>query len=672
MNRLEPGSVLDNKYEILACLNEIGPSEVYLARHLHLDAQRVVKVLGNENARDPEVLARFQREALTATQIQHPRIATLYDYSVIGDGDFYMVWEYIEGRDLASWLDRHGRVPLLPGVELAIQGLEGLLALHEAGILHRDVSPDNMMLTRDAAGAVCLKLIDFGLARTTADAELESGFFGGKFLYCSPEQAGVTEGGTVDHRSDLYCFGLVIYEMLTGHRPWTSGQEESLEARFGNPPLPMRSRNPEVEIPVELDRTVMRALSASPQARQQDARELLAELERALRGLRAEERLRDEQVRLSGSRPIEDDEERRPDAVPDEIRDAPSLVGIAERSLRAGRLELAESAMRRLRALERPPLGMAELERRLEDSRARRLRMQVMQTEELLEQHIQERRQGLAELALEVLVQLAPDHPERAALEWRVESIGSKLGPAHDPRRMFEEGRRLAVRGDLDGARRIADQLRHDQRGAHFSRQLDQQVKELEKGERSDRAARKLKAQVEKLLEVGRIDEAEQEINKLSALSVPRLVTDLLRQRIDESRDVSRRHWQGRMIEMRFPRLLENRDWEGARGAARELRELLPASERPAEMLAEVDRCEREEERQDALIHGRQLVEQFLESERLSEAETALATLIQLDPDHPDRARLENELKACQSNELEYSPDQAVASVEAQTSQSAD
>ena len=271
MNVREPGSVLDGKYEISQRLGSGGMGEVYLVRHLHLQELRVVKILRQDLAADPSAQKRFMREARLATQIKHPNVAILYDFSRLADGSFYMVWEHIEGEDVGDRLRRAGPFPVPVAVHLGIQALRGLEAVHASGVIHRDLSPDNLMLTEDRRGQTDIKIIDLGLARTLeADANFEItqvGMFMGKLQYCSPEQAGAASGQTLDARSDLYSFALVLYEMIAGMPPFDSeNQAGFIFKRLSEDPLPLIGRNPRIEVPDELDRVVRRPWSATASA----------------------------------------------------------------------------------------------------------------------------------------------------------------------------------------------------------------------------------------------------------------------------------------------------------------------------------------------------------------------------------------------------------------------
>ena len=170
----------------------------------------MVKILRQDLAADDSAQKRFLREARLATQIKHPNVAILYDFALLPEGSFYMVWEHIEGEDVGEFLRKHGPAPVPVGIELGIQALRGLEAIHTTGVIHRDISPDNVMITRDRRGRLRVKIIDLGLARNlerdTSFEITQVGMFMGKLQYCSPEQAGTISGESLDRRSDLYSF----------------------------------------------------------------------------------------------------------------------------------------------------------------------------------------------------------------------------------------------------------------------------------------------------------------------------------------------------------------------------------------------------------------------------------------------------------------------------------
>ena len=276
MTERNSGTILDGKYEILDRLAAGGMGEIWRARHVHLQELRVIKILRADRATDPHALQRFAQEARIATQIKHPNVAILYDFSRLPDGSFYMVSEHIEGEHVHEWLKAHGVFPLPLAVDLGIQTLRGLEAIHAAGVIHRDISPDNMMITRDRRGRYQMKLIDLGLAKNLeAPAGFEitqAGIFMGKLMYCSPEQAGALKDAPLDHRSDLYSFAAVLYEMITGKPPFDSeNQHGFVFKRLTEPAIPLIGRNPQVRVPQGLNDLVLKGLERDRELRFPDA-----------------------------------------------------------------------------------------------------------------------------------------------------------------------------------------------------------------------------------------------------------------------------------------------------------------------------------------------------------------------------------------------------------------
>jgi serine/threonine-protein kinase len=211
--------LLDGKYRIVGRLGTGGMGEVYQAVHTFLDAVRVIKIvrpsIAGHDADD-----RFLREARLATRVHHPNVATLHDFAALPDGAHYMVWEYIDGENLGHVLRARGTLPPPEALDVATQALAGLEAIHRAGIVHRDISPENLMIAR-ADGRVTI--IDLGVAKMDeGDVALtKTGIFVGKLRYASPEHLGfLAEGQRLDGRADLYSLAIVLYEMLTGRPPF--------------------------------------------------------------------------------------------------------------------------------------------------------------------------------------------------------------------------------------------------------------------------------------------------------------------------------------------------------------------------------------------------------------------------------------------------------------------
>ena len=260
-------------YEILGPLGAGGMGEVYRARDTRLGREVAVKVLAQHASSSPDDRARFRREAMTISSLNHPNICVLHDIGREGDAD-YLVLELVEGETLAQRLTR-GSLPLPEAVRFGIDIAEGLAAAHAAGVVHRDLKPSNVMLTRTGA-----KLMDFGIAKrnpgpagadaVTQDTVTAPGVVIGTLSYMAPEQL---EGRGVDARSDLFAFGAVLYEMLTGRRAFPGGSQAAVMAAvLGAPPVPS-SVMPEV--PRALDRVVSASLARDPDERWQSARDVV-------------------------------------------------------------------------------------------------------------------------------------------------------------------------------------------------------------------------------------------------------------------------------------------------------------------------------------------------------------------------------------------------------------
>ncbi len=275
---------IDGKYQILARLGVGGMGEVYKVLHIHLNSIRVIKLMRANIASDPGAHERFLREARLATKINHPNVATLFDFSTLEDGSFYMVWEYIEGTNLHEMIDQRG--PLSPryAAKLASQALQGLDAIHRAGIVHRDVSPENLMITRDDENEERVKIIDLGIAKSAAseDNNTKTGMFVGKWKYCSPEHLGMLSAGErIDGRADIYSFGIVLYEMLTGVPPFQADTPHAyLMMHASQRPKPLAEVNPGVSVPPELEAVIFRALEKDRNKRYATAREFAQVLDR--------------------------------------------------------------------------------------------------------------------------------------------------------------------------------------------------------------------------------------------------------------------------------------------------------------------------------------------------------------------------------------------------------
>ncbi len=222
---LRKGELFDGKYEVLDFLGAGGMGELYTVKHIHLLDTRCIKIMRPTIAQSDADNKRFIAEARIATRIQHPNVAVLYDFCQLSTGNFYMVWEYIPGKDVSRVLQACGRMPLALAVRVMAEALEGLDNIHKNGVVHRDISPENLMMFVNQFGELKIKIIDLGIAKSFSTGEnlTQTGMFMGKLKYCSPEQVGfLEEGEQIDARTDIYSIGLVLYEMVEGKAPFQS------------------------------------------------------------------------------------------------------------------------------------------------------------------------------------------------------------------------------------------------------------------------------------------------------------------------------------------------------------------------------------------------------------------------------------------------------------------
>lgn len=273
----QPGTLIEGKYEILGKMREGGMGAIYKVRHRLLDEIRVVKVMRPQVVADEELKRRFLEEAKTATRLKHPNIGTIHDFALDDDGTAYLVMEFIEGVNLAELLALKGCPDVGLAVEIAHQSLLALGYLHRRNVVHRDIAPDNLMLTQDEEGKALVKLIDLGIAKAL-DRPVDvtsTGVFLGKLKYASPEQYGsLPAGQRLDGRSDLYCLGLVLYELLTGVRPFRGDTPaELLRAHLFEPPIPFSETDPEGKVPPDLRAVILKALEKKRENRFPSAEE---------------------------------------------------------------------------------------------------------------------------------------------------------------------------------------------------------------------------------------------------------------------------------------------------------------------------------------------------------------------------------------------------------------
>jgi serine/threonine-protein kinase len=307
--------LIDGKYQILDRLGVGGMGEIFKVRHIHLNELRVIKIMRPNVAADDQGMQRFLQEARTSTMIKHKNLAMLYDFAQLDDGSYYMVWEFIDGTNIQKWIFQNGAMPPRLTVEISIQALNGLEHLHSMGLIHRDISPENIMLSQDHHGKLLVKVIDFGIAKSLAEGEsgqglTQTGMFLGKLKYASPEQAGyLKEGEHLDPRSDLYSFGIVMYEMLAGRAPFQATNPHGyILKHVTEKPAPIAQLNPDVKVPSQLETIVMRSLEKSRDQRFATAGEFANALEAVRNTIPPDQKygLGERMVTLSAAKTITD------------------------------------------------------------------------------------------------------------------------------------------------------------------------------------------------------------------------------------------------------------------------------------------------------------------------------------------------------------------------------
>lgn len=737
MTERSSGTILDGKYEILDRLATGGMGEVWKAKHLHLHELRVIKILRADRATDPMALQRFAQEARIATQIKHPNVAILYDFSRLADGSFYMVSEHIEGEDVGTWLKQKGVFPMPLAVELAIQALRGLEAIHAAGVIHRDVSPDNLMITRDRRGRYQLKIIDLGLAKNLEVQHgleiTQAGMFMGKLMYCSPEQAGALKDEPLDHRSDLYSLAAVLYEMITGRPPFESeNQHGYVFKRLTEPPLPMIGRNPQVTVPAELNTVVLKGLEKDRESRHPDAISFLHALVKVAEQLR---QVATQEVALpagavtpvaatSSPRPVsragsssELSREERMELLAQieraakKVSESSRLHELAEAAVAAKRYDDAAGLVTQLEALSPRHPGIAPLKeqlaavgRALQSQAAARkaaapgagtqpvpraavaeatppaarpatapvpepapapapvesapaapappsaeeeeLAAKVAEAERLLETYLREHKQSLAQFALDTLLELAPLHPRRADYESWVALLGEEARELVRARAAFEEGRQAIRRGDLKTARKQVEAVAKIDPSHRLAETLEGEIALAEKQLASDEKMGRQRQRLEELLENRRLNEAERELERLSAGGLAKVSVESYRLRISDIAALAEREAKSQEFERRFRERVQAKDWLGAREIVLDLERAVPEYPRTAQLFNEVSRYEEVHRRQQGIDQGVRQLESFLAAGKRAEAELALRILLQMEPEHPRRSEFETKISA--------------------------
>jgi serine/threonine-protein kinase len=270
------GRVLGGRYRLVEKLGQGGMGTVYRALHLLMDKPVAVKILRAELSSDSEAVARFHREARSASRLDHDHCIRVTDFGQSDDGQLFLVMELLDGESLGN-VTRRGRVPPSRAAAIGAAVAEALGHAHEAGIIHRDLKPDNVFLARRARGRELVKVLDFGLAKLASDSALgpsitRDGTVFGTPEYMAPEQA---EGEKLDGRTDVYALGVILYQLLCGDVPFRAQSFVALLTKqVSEAPVLPSQRCPDAGIPHGLEEIVLRCLAKKPRDRYDTAQQL--------------------------------------------------------------------------------------------------------------------------------------------------------------------------------------------------------------------------------------------------------------------------------------------------------------------------------------------------------------------------------------------------------------
>ncbi len=275
------GRVLGGRYRLLERLGQGGMGTVYRATHTLMDKPVAVKILRAELATDSEAVARFHREARSASRLDHDHCIRVTDFGQSDDGLLFLVMELLDGHSL-SHVTRRGPVPAARAAGIGVAVAEALQHAHDAGIIHRDLKPDNVFLARRAKGREIVKVLDFGLAKLASDSALgpsitRDGTVFGTPEYMAPEQA---EGEKLDGRTDVYALGVILYQLVCGDVPFKSSNFVALLTKqVSEEPTAPRDRRPDLEIPPGLELIILKCLAKRREDRYATAAEIADALE---------------------------------------------------------------------------------------------------------------------------------------------------------------------------------------------------------------------------------------------------------------------------------------------------------------------------------------------------------------------------------------------------------
>jgi serine/threonine protein kinase len=273
------GQIIGQRFRIDALIGRGAMAEVYRALDLNTSMFVALKVLRSAQAQDPSLRHRFAREADVQARLRHRNVAAILSTGITDLHEPYLVVELLRGKSLRGVIKSEGKVGARRAASYAWQALQGLSAVHAAGILHRDLKPANIMLEPSPGPVERVVLIDFGFATFEGGAKLtQQGAVVGSLTYIAPERL---RGDPVDHRSDLYSIGIVLFELLTGAPPFDADDDfDLIEMQLGAPPPPLGP-----DVPASLAAVVSRALAKQRTARYPDALAMAAAIEHAAKDI---------------------------------------------------------------------------------------------------------------------------------------------------------------------------------------------------------------------------------------------------------------------------------------------------------------------------------------------------------------------------------------------------
>ncbi len=330
-----PGQILFDRYLVERLLGRGGMGSVWLVRHTDLDEHRALKLIIPDHEFDPQILARFRQEARSMVKLKSKNAVTVHNARISPAGA-YIEMEYLDGRGLNEEIKRGVPMPPRMVADLLDQICEVLTEAHALGIVHRDLKPSNLMLIPDRLrGRWMLKVVDFGIAKVSGDllgeesVKTQSDSFLGTAQYSSPEQCYHHE--SLDSRSDLYSVGVILYELLTGYRPFDGGVMSLMQSHASKTPPPMATRNPDAHVPPQIEAVVMRCLAKNPAERPQTAGELAESFRRAV--------IESADTEVATDEPAP--EPQPPEPQPTPRRHWPAVVGVLALVVVAGGIALA-------------------------------------------------------------------------------------------------------------------------------------------------------------------------------------------------------------------------------------------------------------------------------------------------------------------------------------------